>query len=364
MTAISRPPLAPLFGDNAADLFALFASTSGNTVPTESVVGFNSATMAPVVGIGEKSSAPGLSQSLNAAFFCDPVLSILSGRFNGPAGLPFSFIYRLDGRKFRSASVGVGFINAHSNGRVLTPTATAFATINPLTLISDSNDIAYALPAGMTGISILAGACDRNGNAACLFTPTGSGTAYKVGYWNAFGVSQWVVPFTPPGGSQITGRVQVEFDPAGAIYTLCCYSGNQGCELRQFAAATGAQNWSVAPNSTTTISVASVWITADGLAFVTIGPLTTGSNVFSYATASGAQQWSQRIGNNTAASVCELKGLLLVGAAPVSAGGAVTNLWQLSRGTGATVNQFAIGPTNQGYPYWLEPRAGRLGTFA
>jgi outer membrane protein assembly factor BamB len=358
MTAITRPPLAPLYADNSADFYATFAPVTVGNLSVESVIGFNSATMQPVVGISEKSNVPQQSVAFGAPIAASPPSGILVARANWLAGTLATLVYRTDGRKFRSATIaGPVFLNAHASGRVLAVVSPSFATRDPFTLAAESADVTFAVPSGMPAITVGVMASDRSGDVATIFTSTAAPANALLGYWLANGNAGWQVPFLPPSGKAFLSFVQIEFDPAGNIYTLCQYSagGSGFADLRQFSP-TGTQNWSVSFNGLAN----SMWVTADNLVFVATA-LIASANVYAYSTAGGSLIWSQNIGGVAANSVCEVSGKLLFGTHPVTASG-VTNLWQLNRTTGATINQFAIGST-LGFPFWLEPRAGRLGTF-
>jgi hypothetical protein len=407
MTAISRPPLAPLFADNAADFYGSWSP--GTSI--ESIVGFRSSDMTADIAIGDKVATPQTSFSV-PAFAAIPKCSLLIARGG-------TLVYRMDGRKVRSANPasGLSFFNAYFNGRAITAGVppNILSTVDPQTLVRDSTDIEFGPGGGV--VSIATAASDRVGNVAGIFTPAGSQIP-SIAYWNSTGTFVFAAPLTiptaiPAGLAQSGSVVQIEFDAAGQIWLIVRWSnGYFGSSFRWFTAekhrasdgsligsflispysgagAIGGQD----PNGFTNVfgTMQSLWVSSDGTAFVTgvaqpianpnpANPPLPWGNAAYHFDATCSLLWQTPLfqpnypaltfGAFSGSSVCQVGGKLLFGLTgfqprneppPFTSASGFANLMQVDPASGGMLDYFAIGA---GMPMWLEPRSGRVGVFA
>jgi hypothetical protein len=347
MTAIRRPPLVPLIPGNSADLFVSFG-ISGNPIIGASIIGYNSTTMTPVVAFVEQNTLPSVTFPI-ATFAANPLSQLLTGR--SPSTFD-TFVYRFDGRKVRNAegaSTAIVFLNAYFNGRALIKTSAAFSTITPTTLVANSGDVTFANGTGFTAANVSAAVSDRTGNVAGIVSG-------KLVYWSASGSVVWNVP---------TIFATLEFGPSGNIYLA------GGSTLEQINPTNGATNWTV----TLPFALSKLFVSTSETIYVSGNATGATPTPFVAAyNASGTQLWQTNLwGTQTHTSgqlggMCVVGSRVFVGMKPTGQTNVpppqLTNLASLDAISGGSISYFQIGPVSASdWPAWLEPRAGRPGTF-
>ncbi len=382
MTAISRPPLAPLFADSDADFFASFALGSGSVFPqADSIVGLRSSDMTPRMAIGELATAPQQFASIGA-FAAIPSAGLLIGRFS-TAGTGLA-IYRMDGRKRRSGTTGATggpnltcpYFNGRAIGRFGT---TKLSTVDPISLATDSTDITFAPGGAVTSPASSILCCsDAVGNLFSLGI-LGGGSTFLFAKWNRSGALQWSNPLTFPGGQTATSPVQMECDASGDFYVALNWTTTgRKASLRRYSSATGAllweQLWTASDPSGLPITISEFWISSTAIIVQRSNPQLAGSfhatqpMVESY-TLAGALNWSMSpfpgtVLGSAVGGLCQVGPTVIAGTFPNSIGGGKTaNIFAIDAGTGTLLNSYFVGATLCP-PAWLEARRGRIGTFA